>query len=242
MKATAIPAMVLMFAAAAAWGQAPARFDVASVKLLEPGDPNRHSSHTSIAKHPDGARVIMEGVNLMECIQRAYGVAEYQIAGPDWLGSGRYDIAATVTSEVSDEQIRAMLQALLAERFQLSLHRQTRIGLVYELVVAKNGPKIHPVETPGRNNTNTSKGHFTAQSESMANFAEWLWRQTSVPVVDKTGLEGRYDFTIEYAVNDNSPEPPIPLAVQQLGLKLEPAKGPIEMLVIDRVERVPTAN
>jgi uncharacterized protein (TIGR03435 family) len=234
----------------------------------------------------DGYRASNQTVQLL--IREAYGVDEYGLSGiPDWLNSERYDIeakidppAADALSRLTPEQLKLarqqMLQALLAERFNLKVHRQTKDEPVYFLVIGKSGPKLQDAKT-GKTSTllnadgtsprdkeqwqmvpGTEGGQaIHASSATMKSLGDWLNRQLSRPVLDKTGLTGTYDFILEW-IPDAAPTssadaanvvtlPGIPGASlftalqQQLGLKLEPGKGPIEMIVIDHVEK-PSGN
>jgi uncharacterized protein (TIGR03435 family) len=150
-----------------------------------------------------------------------------------------------------------MLQTLLAERFQLKLHHSSKMVAGHSLAVAKGGLKVRPVEVTGsqRNKMNWGKGRLLAERASMARLADALTRILGAPVIDKTGISGEYTFQLEWA-----PEGSQPMAVpvttsaetptgpslftvlqQDLGLKLEPTKAPIEVLIIDRAEK-PTEN
>ncbi len=229
-----------------AFGQTPA-FDVASIK------PNRSGSGSSSSNSHEGVYTATNE-NLKSLIQMAYRVRDYQIAGPDWLRTERFDIAAKPPAGSKDADLPLMVQSLLLERFNLALHRETKESPVYGLLVAKNGPKFKEVEDVGGNNTNSNRGRFIAERCSMANLAAYLARQMDRPVVDMTGLAGVFDlklnFTPENALAsreenkvDAEAYPPLLTALQeQLGLKLEPKKAPIEILVIDRIEKVPTEN
>lgn len=184
-----------------------------------------------------------------ECIRFAYDVKAYQIIGPDWLNSdaASYDIMATVPPQSSPEQIPLMLQTLLAERFKLAVHRETRMFPIYELVVAKNGPRLTPAASGGNSSTHSQNGNVTATGVSMAELAHQLSRTRAIgrPVYDKTGIVGEFDFTFEYAPDDNDSagRPSIFTAIQQkLGLKLEATKGPVQVVVVDGAEKVPATN
>ena len=194
---TALIAGLAAWMAGAAHGQTAPQFDAASVKLLAPDDPTHRSAHSSVTTNQDGAKISLECTTLKELIQKAYGVAGFQIAGPDWLASEQYDVVAKVASPATNGQLWAMLQALLAERFKLSLHRETRSGTVYNMVVGKRGAKI-PEATAGPAGIKTSSGKLTtkliARSQSMASLVDVLSRQTGRPVLDKTGLGGIFDF------------------------------------------------
>jgi uncharacterized protein (TIGR03435 family) len=248
-------------------------FDTVSIK------PNK-SNVTSFRPGftPDGYRA--EDLSVKYFIQVAYGVPDYRISGASAsLDAERYDIEAKMDPSVADalskltpSQLQSaqqqMLQSLLAERFNLKIHRESKDGPVYFLTIGKNGPKLQEAKTgnalavnadgtPARYRIVIGSGNTTyAYSTSMKSLADFLTRQFSRPVLDKTGLTGSYDFTLDWmpdAPPASSPDVPngvtLPRtpgaslfsAVQQLGLKLEPGKSPIEFIVIDHVER-PSGN
>jgi bla regulator protein blaR1 len=242
----------------------PQQFEVASIK---PADPNTHGMRVQMAP---GGRLTASGVTVKFLIQQAYNVKDFQITGgPGWIGSDRYDISTKAEGEgqITPEQLRPMMQALLADRFKLTFHRETKEMPVYALVVGKNGPKMHESErhedAEGRGGTQIrmSRGQITAQAMSMAMLANQLSNRLGRNVLDKTGLTGNYDFTLEFTPEGmqpmgmppreggadapppvDSPGPSIFTAVQdQLGLKLESQKGPVEILILDRIER-PSEN
>jgi uncharacterized protein (TIGR03435 family) len=190
-------------------------------------------------------------VTLKLLIARAYGVAEAQIeGGPGWMDAERYDIAAKADTplEMSREEVRPCLQALLAERFQLAVHRKSKQGAVYSLMIAKNAPSLNPHSEPGRPGVSVSSDSgtvtITATKTTMPRLAEYLSSQAGRPVIDNTGLKGEYDFRVEWATDEapGSSRPSMFTALQeQLGLKLNATKGTIEVILVDRAER-PLAN
>ena len=230
----------------------PRSFDVASVKRSPP--PTGTGINSSMKLDP--GRLTCTNVSLKKLIYESYGVKDYQISGPDWLGTEIYDIAATLPPGTTGDDVMLMIQNLLAERFKVTLHRDTKEFPVYALVVGKNGSKLQEVEF-GRGSTSGMPGKLTATRIAMRNLTEFLSRQTGRPVLDMTGLKGFYSFTLNYAP-DEAPSAPIPgapplpestvgaslfTAIQeQLGLKLEARKAPIEILVIDHAEKIPTEN
>jgi uncharacterized protein (TIGR03435 family) len=182
-------------------------------------------------------------------IEYAFNVRDFQISGgPGWTGSDRYDVVAKPEGGAREQQIKQMLQTLLTDRFQLRFHRETREGAVYALLVGKDGSKLQPAPqsdtsgiTSGRNRTtglSTLKGERSSLDEIAANLSAQLER----PVFDKTGLTGKFDFELSW-VPDQTPTvsgPSLFTAVQeQLGLRLESQRGPIEIFVIDQVSRPP---
>jgi len=231
-------------------GQSALKFEVASIR------PHK-GPYTVVGVHISGPKVTVEAYGLLGLIMDAYQLNESsQISGgPPWMSADtvRFDIAAIAPGEgaPSKENVRLMLQALLADRFQLKVHRVTQERPVYALVVAKNGPKLKE-SAPDEESSVTASGDRTAQI-TMANVStERLAIQLSGgldrPVVDKTGLKGHYDVKLNWIPEFAGPPPPgsdgvnIFTAVQeQLGLKLEPQKTSIEILMIDHVEK-PSEN
>jgi uncharacterized protein (TIGR03435 family) len=236
---------ILMLAAGWAQAPAPAEFEVASVKLTQHGRTVDGSSHSTVGNTDQGS-FSASNASLQMLLGWAYDVKDYQISGPDWLKSddARYDISAKAPAGASSRQMPEMLKALLAERFKVALHRETRTLPIYALVTAKGGPKLHEAPADGHSSTNSRGGHITAQHVSMVDLGDSLSRQLGRAVIDQTGLKGAFDFTLEYAADDaDTSRPSIFTALQeQLGLRLEATKGPVEVLVIDRAERVPTEN
>src|SRR5882724_1583132 len=226
-------------------------FEVATVKPNRSPDPNNEKGYWRAVKG-DEVKITMRNGNLLTFIEEAYGLKQYQIKGPEWLKSERFDIVATA-SHVTRSQLGLMLQTLLKERFKLEAHRESKVLPVYALVKGKNGPKIQPVKAEGDSGVWNGVGKLTAKKLSMAHFAEALSGQMDRPVLDMTGSEGVFDFTLEYTSQNTQPlanrdgetavapdfgsGPSIFTALQQqLGLKLESRKAPVEILVIDHAE------
>ena len=222
------------------------QFEVASVRPSRADATNGGSSVNT----RDG-RLTMTNVTLRQCIVAAFRVKEYQLSGgPGWLNSDRYDIVAKADQPVKD--LMPMLQTLLAERFQLAIHREGRMFQAYVLEVAKNGPKLEKAGPEGGSNTSSGRGTITAQRTTMDRFSDTLSRTMERPVVDRTGLEGAFNLKLEWTPDTAQPSktsgdgkpaesvlgPSIFTAIQQqLGLKLEGPKAPIEILIIDRAEK-----
>ncbi len=184
-------------------------------------------------------------------IQEAFAVKDFQIlGGPAWLGNNNYDfIASTATPiELNDQTIQPYLQSLLADRFQLKYHRETKESPVYFLVAAKTGPKLTKHTGAGGFNMDENSGKdkvtMSATNLTMAGLASWLAREMDRPVIDHTGIDGEFDVKLEWSpeqISDSS-GPSIFTALQeQLGLRLESGKGPVEMIVIDSIEK-PSEN
>ena len=189
------------------------------------------------------------------------------MGGPKWLDSERFDIEAKVDGPAAEQmrtlsreqrklQMQAMFQQLLADRFKLSVHWETRELPVYALVVAKSGPKLTAATKPD-SGTSSSNGQFMARGMTLAEISQSLTqelaRELGRVIIDKTGIAGRYDVTLKWTpdadgaspdkgTEDTSSGPSIFTALQeQLGLKLESTKGPVQVLVIDHIE-MPSEN
>ena len=311
MRYAILGAGILALACKAAFGQTgegKLEFEVASVKpaaLLRDG-----AIMMGMRGGPgteDPGRVTYTGLPLRGLLTTAYNVKPYQLSGPGWLDTERFDIVAKIPEGTTKEQFRVMLQNLLTERFKLTLHHETKDLPLYELTVGKNGPKLKksvedpnaPAIEPGRGTgpppgpppmgkdgmpqlPSGQKGMMMFMMPGRARvlggvqplsaLADMLGNQLGNPVVDKTGLTGNYDFTLEFAPEPGRmmgpfgglppPPPPPPGAVpgpgqadaqseapalltaiqEQLGLKLEQKKGPLDLVVIDHAEKVPTEN
>ena len=172
--------------------------------------------------------------------------------GPAWISSNRFDIDAKAEdSSVTEAQLRLMLQALLVERFKLQVHQERREASGFALVVAKGGPKLTESKPESRPSSGGRVGQVTAQNVTLSDsLLRFLNTGTALdgPVIDRTGLHGKYDFTLKWAADSVSPNtaepsgPSVFTAVQeQLGLRLEGIKTTVEVWVIDRVE-LPSAN
>ncbi len=264
-------------------------FEVASIK------PSAEDGRRVSIWISPGGRFTASGVSAKMLIQEAYDLRDFQISGgPGWLTSERYDITAkSELPGLNRERIKVLLQSLLADRFGLKFHRETKELPIYLLVVGKNGPKFHKSEiqsdpsadavpekapqtgepgsvdrtatraagggpTPKGAMIRMGRGQLEAQMALVKDFASILSQQLGRPVVDKTGLEGKYDFELQWTPDESmrgvgpfgdspvrdappagdSSGPTIFTALQeQLGLKLESAKGPVEILVIDQIDK-----
>jgi uncharacterized protein (TIGR03435 family) len=238
-------AALILFTSGLALAQTaePPAFEVAAVK------PN-HSGRTDQHSDSDNGRITCVNMTLKRYISKAYAVREDQISGPDWLGTERFDLVAKAPGKVHEDALNQMLRTLLAERFKLTLHRENKEGRVYALTVAKGGFKLKPVASTGDSTTSTSRGSMTVQQATMERVANGLSRHVGFPVVDLTGLDGVFDFKLTWdpAADESTDDardsgPSIYTALQQqLGLKLESRKMPVEILVIDHAEKIPTEN
>ena len=198
-----------------------------------------------------GGRLVIVNATLRTLIRNAYGVLPFQLAGePKWSESDRFDINATNASgqQITQESLKPLLQGLLADRFHLKAHWETQEKPIYALLVEKNGPKFQPYARAPQHGMNTSKVpgkvNMRGSDVPMTELASNLGNQLQRFVVDETGLPGHYDFLLHWNPDpaEDSTEPTLPTALhEQLGLKLESRKGPVQMLVIDSAEK-PSEN
>jgi len=225
-------------------------FEVASVKLAPPGATERSLSHSP------GARLITSNATLKQLVFLAYQVMPFQVTGgPDWVESAGFDIEAKAANpKASQEQFRQMIQTLLADRFQLKFHFASKEVPVYALVVARNGSKLVEAKDDSADvSMRNGRGEMTGVN-TMAMFASALSRPLQRKVVDETGLTGAYTFKLQFVPDEKPARPSDDGAApsldgaslftalrEQLGLTLKPAKGPVEVLVIDHADK-PSVN
>lgn len=216
-------------------------FEVASVRLT----PRAQVGYSTFS--PYGlARYTATSASLDFLVQVAYGIPHEQIVNDDKLGSQRYDVSAKAEDGVvlTYDALKPRLQHLLAERFKLMVHRDSGVFDGYALVVANTRPTLTPAHGTSEPGT-VYAGGFRFLNQTLSSFASGLRSTAGRPVVDKTGIEGRYDFELRYArdTDNDSPLPSFFTALeQQFGLKLEPTKVVLDLLVIDRVQQIPTEN
>lgn len=298
---------------------APLAFEVASVKPSAPLEPMRMmSGQVKIGVHIDSARVDITYMSMADLIAYAYTVKAYQVSGPEWLRQERFDITAKIPEGVDEAQVPRMMQSLLADRFKLTVHRESKEQNVYALVVGKGGPKLKEVpkdteadaplkpgevSMPGPNgnlrvkvgreggdNANNDGGRGGMMRQAMQNgaihleltqvampaLAEMITRFVDRPVVDMTGLKGDYDVPLDVSMADalnmaraqgiavpaggmrgrggdpgrasavmaasDPGDNSVFTSVQAVGLKLEPRKAPVDEVVVDHIEKIPTEN
>lgn len=226
---------------------APLAFEVVSIK------PSAGNGPFGMEPLPGKFRATNMPIRIL--VELAYGTQDYQMSGMlDWMANEKYDIVAEAGRIITNDERRLMIQSMLADRFRLAIHKETREMQVYALVAPKNGPKLRPTDkTEGRSGVLWNAGRITGTRATVPQLVDMLSRVFGRPVLDKTGLEGQYDFTLEYefplraSVEDPGARaqptaPSIFTALQeQLGLKLESQKGTGDVYVIDHVER-PSAN
>jgi uncharacterized protein (TIGR03435 family) len=243
--------LVMIAAAPSVLAQAPRQsvpstgFDAASVKVAPASgfQEDREDIHSS----PAG--VTMRHASLASCIKWAYQLNDFQISGPAWLSSAKFDILAKTATPTPEDHLRLMFQSLLAERFGLVFHRDKKEAETYVLLLAKGGPKFHESKSEGLSTMTPGGFGFTARRTSTAQLIEYLEIPLRRPVFDLTGLSGLYDFALDltvYAGRDGQADDIASLVItavqEQLGLKLEARKGPVEVFRIDHVEKTPSGN
>ena len=228
----------------------PASFEVASVRLASPvtqEEMARNVGKSPVSAFPTNLFTARK-LTLPFLISMAYGVDSRYILNPaDWFDTQNYDVEARVEGgqKLTYEQMKPLLQHLLEQRFGLATHWTTKPSEGYELVVAKNGPKLVKSKGPAAFGGYLLSNGMDLRDCSMPGLAASLTHPIGYPIVDKTGISGTYDIKMSFAPA-NKPDSGLPdifTALQeQLGLKLERAKVPVQFLVIDHVDRVPTEN
>lgn len=266
-------------------------FDVASIKPSPPP-----ASGTGIVVGcrggpgtDDPVSFNCQNISLSNLVTMAYRVAYYQLSAPDWAAMARFDLRARVPEGTTKEQLALMMESLLADRFQLTVHRESREIQRFELTVAKNGPKFREAVprppgdsrdaafTPGPPKLDKDgyptigprggmaimydKARMYQPEMTMTMLASQLSAQLRGPVVDTTGLTGKYEISIYWSAGDSlrtgapapggGPTPADPVSAgpdlkqalqEQLGLRVESKKGPVEFVVVDHAEKVPSEN
>jgi uncharacterized protein (TIGR03435 family) len=270
MKLRASGVLIVFLITGATWGQPGPQqpeFEVASIRLGKPDTPSLEIRSPKLSAAP-GSNVTFGNMSVQELIMQAYGIAYGQISGPDWLtaagpasrGQNRFDVVAKIPENASGGQVPLMLRTLLEKRFKLAVHREKKTMEVYSLEVAKGGPKLRE---SARGNSETgcmrSLGGrpgatliATCRGAGMSDLARQLpvWATAYFPdgpVLDETGLPGTYDFELSWVtrpeIDAGAEGPTIIDALQrQLGLRIEHRGEPVEVLVIDHCEKLPTEN
>jgi uncharacterized protein (TIGR03435 family) len=309
-----LSAIVFFFTLPSLLGQTPAApiaFEVATIKPSDPITPAAIASgKMTVGMHVDASRASFGFLSIADLIPIAFKVKPYQVSGPDWMRSQRFDIVGKLPDGSTKEQVPEMLQVLLAERFQLKVHRENREQPIYALIVAIDGHKLKdaiaeqekPADGPGavtfgagenQVRVNPGRGGATVVTSqtgttrvmpgpdgqmrmemskvNMAAFAEMLTPLLDRPVVDMTDLKGDYQVALDLSMDvllnvarsagigipaagarGGVPGQPVAASdptggsiftsVQQLGLRLESRRAPVEVVVVDHVEKMPTEN
>jgi len=220
-------------------------FEVASVR---PAAAQAREDRSSAG----GDRVSYAHTTMFGLIANAYQVRGFQIDGPSWIRTERYDVVAKAPDNTPKDQIPLMLQSLLVERFQLKVHRETRELPVYALIFVKESPKLEKVESDALGGVDlAADGRRRFLRTSMEQLVMYLTAMSGRPVLDKTNRAGVYDFPLELSMEEvgginasanSTQRPSIFTSVEELGLKLESRKAPFDMIVVDGGTKTPTEN
>jgi uncharacterized protein (TIGR03435 family) len=230
-------------------------FDVASLKPAAPPPSGRITVDLGNSSH---GRLTLTNVTLSECLRFVFKIyTDDQIAGPDWIKDHRFlfNIVAQAPEDTPRDTLRKMALTLLTERFQLALHHESRELRYLALVVDKSGLKMHETKegTPGGREI-VRPGNIVYSHVSGQTLAVLLTRFTEQPILDMTGLKGQYDVDLKWTPDSASGTPaaePVDMTTapslfaavrEQLGLKLEARKGPMDTVVVDHAERIPIGN
>jgi uncharacterized protein (TIGR03435 family) len=234
-------------------------FEVASITPCKPGTPEPPGLHRGMAHFTyPGGRFDAKATTLTFLLEWAYGILPAQHSGgPSWMETDRYDIVAKAEGNATDPEMKLMLRTLLAERFQLKLHTETKEIPVLVVSLGKTHPKLFP---PKDGETHSIRiipqmgpeqkvvsYHVVATRFSLEQLYEIFARQLDSVIVDRTGLKGDFNFTLDMTPDESRPNPLDPSLVisamrDQLGLTLKSQKGPVDFLVIDSAERVTAGN
>lgn len=201
---------------------------------------------------PDGLR--MHDVTVDACIRLAYGVQNSQILGPDWLDSDHFDILTKTDGAATRDQMKLMLRTLLADRFGFTFHHETREMRALVLTVVGSGAKLKPAVDPSAPPFRQNSANGTvARSMPIQEFADFLAQPLHMPIVNQTGLAGKYDFSLDFTPylvgtgkNMEVDKPDTMFIVKsamedQLGLKMDTRKTTVQVMVIDHIDK-PSAN
>lgn len=205
-----------------------------------------------------GGRFRAEATTLQYLIEWSYGIQPSQhSASPAWMGTDRYEVVAKAEGNATDSEMKLMVQTLLEERFKLKLHREQKSVSAYVVSVGKTPAKLTPAKDGEAHairivpqtgpDQKVQSFHVTGTRYSLSQLFDVFARQLEMVIVDKTGLDGEYDFTLELSPDDTRPNPldaGILLSAmrEQLGLTLQSQKMPVDFLVIDNAEKVAAGN
>jgi uncharacterized protein (TIGR03435 family) len=256
-------AAIALAAASLALAQ-PQTFEVASIKPSEVSGVVSHTQyHMSVGGDP--GRIEYTNATLADLIRTAYRINSYQLSGPAWMASVKFDIVAKLPEGKTREQAPEMLQALLAERFKLAVRHEQKEENLLAMVVAKGGPKLKPTPVGAEPRFTRTMGEggvmrMDIAKINMVALAELLGRFMDRSLVDQTNLQGDYDLSIEFSPEDLitgnkvagvvTPGAPasdpsgssIGASLSRLGLKLEARKVAVDLLVVDHLEKAPSGN
>jgi uncharacterized protein (TIGR03435 family) len=244
-----------------------ARFEVVSVRIaIAPGagGATANSGSTGFSRSADPGLIRYAGTTLLPILAAAYGVKEYQVSGPAWIGQEHYDIVARIPEGASMGEVPGMWQNFLRERFRAKVHLENKPERVWALVVGRGGARLKKSSEPGAAASGglpaslafTPDGHLEFHGATLQGFAEILSRFCDRPVFDLTGIEGTFDMSLHASMADlaglksqvgpdssaDEPTGSIFAAIEDLGLKLESRQMPVKRVLVDEADRVPTSN
>ena len=232
---------------------------MAAITPCKPGTPEPPGEHNGMVQFTSpGGRFEARATSVKFLLEWAYGLLPSQHSGgPAWMENERYDIVAKAAGNASDDEMKLMTQTLLAERFKLKFHRETKEVPVLILAAGKTAPKLFPPKEEEKHSLKIMPRmgddrkilsyQVIATRFSFAQLNQTFARLLDRVIVNQTGLEGDFDFTLELALDENQPNPLAPELLisamrDQLGLTLKTQKGPVDFLAIDSVERVMAGN
>ena len=238
---------------------APPRFEVAAIKPCEPGTPEPPGLRMGMVRYTfPGGRFEAHATTVEFLLEWSYGLLPSQHSrGPSWMENEKFDIVAKAPGNASDEQMMLMTQALLAERFNLKFHHESREAPVLVLGLGKTAPKLFPpkegethalkIEPQLDQDRKVISYHVVATRFSFAQLNQTFARQLGRVIVNETGLEGDFNFTLDFTPDESQPNPLDPTLVimamrNQLGLTVKTQKGPVDYFVIDSVEKTSIGN
>jgi uncharacterized protein (TIGR03435 family) len=242
----------LLLACPAAFSAVSAQQPAFAVASIHPSASEVKFEHDGNTETTPGT-VRMQDVSVETCIKWAYGVQYSQISGPAWIDSDKFDITAKADDPATEDQMKLMMQALLTDRFKLRFHRESKELKAFVLTVAKGGAKVHPAAAPDAKpfHQNSANGSVV-KSMTIREWGDYISGPLQMPVVDETGLAGKYDFVIDFTpylpdAKNMGPDRPDTTSILmaamegELGIKMETRKTPVDIMVIDHVEK-PSAN
>ena len=236
-----------------------AAFEVASIKPCKPDTPAPPMEHAGLAEFTSpGGRFSARATSIKFLMEWAYGIQPAQLSGaPHWLAADRYDILAKADHNATDDEMKRMIQVLLTDRFQLKAHHELREISAYVISLGKTAPKISRPkddETHGlhfgpnaSHDQRPSNAHIVATRYTVPQLIDAFARQLGTVIVDRTGLEGEFDFVFELTPDDTRQslmDPGLLLQAmrEQIGLTVKFEKTPVDFLVIDHIEKVAAEN
>ncbi len=234
-------------------------FEVAAITPCPPGTPEPAGEHMGMVQFTSpGGRFNAKATSLKFLMEWAYGILPAQHSdGPAWMGEDRYDIVAKAGSNATDAEMKMLTQRLLAERFQLKFHRETKEVPVLVVSLGKNPPKMYPPKEGEEHNIQVGprmgpdqkpiSWHVVATRFTLAQLSDTFSRQLERVIVNRTGMDGEYDFTLDMTPDETRPNPLdqaiiIDAMRNQLGLSVKTEKAPVDFLVIDNAEKAAPGN